>query len=179
MIIRHAEKPSDDQLVRGVTIHGTHDRHDLSVRGWQRAGALVRFFAPLEPRPTGAPIAPPRTIFASAATPKSPSLRSQHTVAPLAAALGLRVHKPYAKGEEKALANAMAAAEEPVLVAWHHNHIPALARAIGGKDLACPRHWPDDRFDLVWVLDRPTGAASWSFSQTAQCLLAQDCADLA
>lgn len=175
MIIRHGEKPSEAPGTRGVTTHGKHDRHDLCVRGWQRAGALVRYFAPHADHPPGAPISRPRTIFASAATRKSPSLRAQHTVHPLAAALGLHVNKQHAEGEEEALAIAALAAEGPVLIAWHHSHIPALVRIIGGVDMPCPRHWPDDRFDLVWVLDRAGANGGWSFSQTLQRLLPHDC----
>ena len=46
MIIRHAERPPDDGLIHGVNMSGTKDPEELTVRGWQRAGALVRFFAP-------------------------------------------------------------------------------------------------------------------------------------
>jgi len=41
MIIRHAEKPSEDGLTNGVNMSGTKDPEDLIVRGWQRAGALL------------------------------------------------------------------------------------------------------------------------------------------
>jgi len=172
MIIRHAEKPSKDGLVHGVTHIGEHDRHALSVRGWQRAGALVRFFAPLVPRPGDSPIATPRTIFASAATAQSPSLRSLHTVELLAAALGVPVRATFPEGAERALAAEVRASQGPALVAWHHKTIPALARFIAGDDLGCPDSWPDDRFDVVWVLDEdPSG---WHFSQVAQRLLPHD-----
>jgi hypothetical protein len=48
MFIRHAEKPhkppcdNDD----GVKKTGEKDNESLTVRGWQRAGALVHFFSP-------------------------------------------------------------------------------------------------------------------------------------
>ena len=48
MIICHAEKPPVPPASPppfGVTLDGTRDEHSLSVRGWQRAGALVSFFA--------------------------------------------------------------------------------------------------------------------------------------
>ena len=35
-----------------------------------------------------------------------------------------------------------------VLIAWHHSHIPQIARLIGGEALGCPAEWPDDRFDV-------------------------------
>ncbi|HEY8003807.1 MAG TPA: hypothetical protein VIE16_06230, partial [Phenylobacterium sp.] len=66
MIIRHAEKHAGTHE-RGVNIKGYHTSHELTVRGWIRSGALVRFFAPIGGLPDGAPISTPRSIFASAA----------------------------------------------------------------------------------------------------------------
>ena len=40
MIIRHAEQHE----VAGITREGQVDPQSLTVRGWQRAGALVPFF---------------------------------------------------------------------------------------------------------------------------------------
>ncbi len=175
MIIRHAEKPSKDGLIHGVTHIGEQDRHALSVRGWQRAGALVRFFAPLNPRPNDSLIATPRSIFASAATAQSPSLRALHTVEPLAAALGLPVLAPFPEGGERGLAATVLMSEGPALIAWHHKTIPTLARAIAGEGIACPDFWPDDRFDIVWILD-DLGRDTWRFSQVSQRLLPHDSA---
>ncbi len=172
MIIRHAEKPTPDGAFRGVTVGGNHDKHDLSVRGWQRAGALVRFFAPHGGTPAS-PISTPSSIFASAATPASPSLRAKHTVLPLAEVLGLAVHTHHADGEEYGVALAALAAVSPVLIAWHHHSIPELVRHIAGDVAGSPPHWPDHRYDLVWVLDRDADGA-WSFSQTTQRLFAHD-----
>lgn len=177
MIIRHAEKPGDADPDHGVSWNGVHDRHDLTVRGWQRAGALVRFFAPIDAPLTG-DLATPATIIASSATPESRSLRAQHTVRPLAEALGIAIDTRHADGEEDAVAVAVRAAASPVLIAWHHHHIAALARAIGGSAIGCPRHWPDDRFDVVWVLDQTEDEAPWALTQIPQRLLAGDRADV-
>jgi phosphohistidine phosphatase SixA len=179
MIIRHGEKHNGGRE-RGVNIEGFHTKHELTVRGWQRAGALVRFFAPVGGLPPGSPISTPRSIFASAATPESPSLRAQHTVKPLAETLGLQIDNRHAEGEESAVAAAALAAAPlgPVLISWHHSHIPALARSVAGGELACPEAWPDERFDVVWILDRSDEAAApgapWRFSQVAQRLFAYD-----
>lgn len=177
MIIRHAEKHSTGGRERGVNIDGVHAHHELTVRGWQRAGALVRFFAPVAGAPPEPAISTPRAILASAATASSPSLRAQHTVRPLAEMLGLRIDNAHPDGAEPAVAAAALAAEGPVLIAWHHSHIPALARAIAGADLGCPAAWPDDRFDVVWTLDRSDADGAWAFSQVAQRLMAHDRAE--
>ena len=174
MIIRHAEKHTNGGVERGVNIQGVHTKHELTVRGWQRAGALVRFFAPAEGNATAPLISTPRSIFASAATKDSPSLRSQHTVEPLAAWLGVQIDKAHACDEEVALAAAVLAAPGPVLVCWHHSHIPLLAKLIAGMALGCPDEWPDDRFDVVWVLDREGDAGPWRLSQVPQRLFAHD-----
>src|SRR5262245_57075426 len=56
MLIRHGEKPEAGAAALGVDADGNQDPHSLIVRGWQRAGALVRFFGspqnPLILRPT-------------------------------------------------------------------------------------------------------------------------------
>ena len=96
-----------------------------------------------------------------------------HTAGPLAAKLGIEVNHDHAEGEEEALVAAVAAAPPPVLIVWHHGRIPKLARTIGGPGLACPEDWPDDRFDMVWILDR-NGAGIWTFSQVPQHLFPDD-----
>jgi hypothetical protein len=96
-----------------------------------------------------------------------------HTAGPLAATLGIEVNHIHAEGEEDALANAVLAALSPVLIVWHHGNIPKVAKTIAGPQLECPAHWPDDRFDMVWILDR-NGAGIWTFSQVAQRLFPDD-----
>jgi phosphohistidine phosphatase SixA len=179
MIIRHAEKHQHGIQSHGVTEDGRPARHELTVRGWQRAGALVHFFAPHGMLPKDSPIQTPRSIFASNATKQSPSLRAMHTAGPLAAALGIAVNHDFAEDQESALAAAVAAAPSPVLIVWHHGHIAKLAKEIAGGQFKCPAHWPDDRFDVVWILERHgTPGGGWSFSQCAQCLLPDDRPDV-
>ncbi len=177
MIIRHAEKPSEGPQGRGVSFDGDHDKHELTIRGWQRAGALVRFFSPLPPGASSPLISEPRSIFAAAAVRGSPSVRSQHTVEPLAEMLGLKVCCAYAEDQEAGLAQAMLKARSPVLTAWHHKHIPPLVRALAGEAFAFPACWPDERFDVVWVLDREGPGAPWRFAQVTQRLLPGDLDD--
>ena len=134
---------------------------------------MAHFFAPGARMPKSSLIQTPRTIFASDATKKSPSLRAMHTAGPLAAKLGIEVNHDHAEGEENILVAAAMAAPPPVLIVWHHGKIPEIARIIAGSKLVCPVHWPDNRFDMVWILDR-NGTGSWSFSQVAQRLFPDD-----
>jgi broad specificity phosphatase PhoE len=176
MIIRHAEKHQHGSHGRGVTEDGIPARHELTARGWQRAAALVHLFKPAGTFPNDSPIQTPRSIFASNATKQSPSLRAMHTAGPLAAALGIPVHHGYAEGEEKALAAAVSVVPSPVLIVWHHGHICRLAKDIAGEHISCPTDWPDERFDVVWILERRgVPGTVWTFSQVAQRLLPDDC----
>src|SRR5579862_4945881 len=178
MIIRHAEKHQHGDHGRGITEDGRPAAHELTVRGWQRAAALVHLFAPPGGLPRESPIQAPKSIFASNATKQSPSLRAMHTAGPLAEALGLPINHDFAENQEAALAAAVFSAASPSLIVWHHGHIAKLAREIGGGHLACPLHWPDDRFDLVWILERHGDhAKDWSFAQIPQRLLPGDGAD--
>lgn len=73
ILIRHAEKPVTEQGILGVDELGNPDRRSLSVRGWQRAGALARFFAPLHGAYAHGTIERPDALFA--ASPRSKSER--------------------------------------------------------------------------------------------------------
>jgi len=175
MIVRHAEKPSEDGKIVGVAADGSHDKEELIVRGWQRSGALVRLFAPRDGKFVDQRLARPRTIFASAVGKHSNSLRPQHTVLELATFLKLKLNLDHAKGEEAALVKDVLGAEGPVLIAWEHEAIPTIANGILGNSKSCPQKWPGARFDLVWIFDRAPGG--WSFDQAPQLLLAGDSAE--
>jgi broad specificity phosphatase PhoE len=76
MFIRHGEKPDDNGSVRAVDENGAHDPNELTVRGWQRAGALVRFFAPPNGKFSHPALATPTTLFAAAAHGHTKIVRS-------------------------------------------------------------------------------------------------------
>ena len=46
MIIRHAEKPPENNDPAGVLLDGSPDHEALIVQGWQRAGGLAAMFDP-------------------------------------------------------------------------------------------------------------------------------------
>jgi hypothetical protein len=174
MLIRHAEKPNDEGRVRGVNPFGSEDANSLSVHGWQRAGALVRLFAPHDSSAAVSGLRVPDVLCAPRATQSTPSQRSAQTLAPLAEWLSLPIQMNFAKGEEGGLAQALLGMSGVVLVAWSHEGIPAIARALGPADINLPRAWPKERFDLVWVFT-PRGTG-WSLRQVPQWLLAGDSA---
>jgi hypothetical protein len=169
MLIRHAEKPDDKD--GGVDQKGEPDKHDLIVRGWQRAGALVQFFA--NPRDPNLPIKRPATIFATEPNSGSESNRPLHTVTPLAKFLNLNIDSRIAEGSEDALVQAAVAANGVVLIAWHHEKIPAIANLVL-QNKSAPQKWPGDRFDVVWIFTREAPTAPWKFAQAPQLLLAGD-----
>lgn len=168
MIIRHAEKPAGSGASQGIDIDGNPDAHSLTVRGWTRAGALVPLFAGAG---AGRGLVTPTSIYASGGDGGT-GQRPRETVTPLAARLGLRLQTGYAKGAESQLMAAVAVRPGPTLISWQHEEIPALVAALAGVDPAPPAGWPDDRFDLVWMLT-PAGQG-WSFRQLPQLLLDGD-----
>jgi hypothetical protein len=169
MLIRHAEKPDDED--GGVDQKGKPDKHDLIVRGWQRAGALVQFFA--YPRDPNGPIKLPATIFATEPASGSESKRPLRTVTPLGQWLGIPIDSSISEGSEQDLADKAIASDGVVLIAWHHEKIPAIANLIL-QNQSAPQKWPGDRFDVVWIFSRAIASAPWTFSQAPQLLLFGD-----
>lgn len=179
MLIRHGEKePDAGPPPYGVNENGDQDKHSLSSRGWQRAGALAPFFR----APWAQGVERPDSIYASKVGAVaviadghdvSKSLRPQQTVTPLTEALGSSggIQTPCAVGEEAQLTQIINANESGVvLVAWEHHHIPNIAQ------LFCPQapsSWSGSRFDRVWILTRqPDG--TYAFADVGQILLSGD-----
>jgi broad specificity phosphatase PhoE len=168
MFIRHAEK--SDVPGKGVQPDGMQDDESLTVRGWQRAGALAQFFARPELKPG--------VIFASGLGHGSKSKRPLQTVTPLAELLNeteqVALITTHLKDDLQALMDDVLSRDGPVLVAWEHKRIPELVGLLP-KPPRVPSNWPDDRFDLVWLFVRTD--TDWSFSQLPQLLLSGDSAD--
>jgi len=176
-LIRHAEKQIGDALPQGVSIDGTPDAASLTPRGWQRAGALIGLFVA---RPDGpAPRFPtPAHLFASEVGPHSQSRRPLETIEPIAARLGLAISEPYLQDQLDELAQAILACDGDVLVSWEHKRIPLIARRIVADPSTVPAVWPDDRYDVVWVLEPEAPGGGFRLTQFPQLLLAGDRPDL-
>ena len=166
MFIRHAEKPHEPPCENdeGVKKSGESDKESLTVRGWQRAGALAHFFSLQLP-------VRPNVIFASGIGDDSKSHRPKQTVTPLAELIKMDVNTNHLKNDLNPLIEDVRKQTGTVLVAWEHQLIPDLVGELPNAP-AVPKKWPDDRFDIVWVLD--ADGANWKFSQIPQMLLAGD-----
>lgn len=174
MLIRHAEKPDKDQGSRGVTSEGEHDEHSLSVRGWTRAGALAALFAHV-PTASHVGLTTPRRILATMPSHSAHSHREVDTATPIAERLGLKVELPHGRADVAALAADLLASDDDALVVWHHGALPGVFKHLPlTSDTTAPSTWPDDRFDLVWLLTRE--ADGYSFAVVEQGLLAGDAA---
>jgi hypothetical protein len=177
MLIRHSERPSPDKKFRGIDVFGRKDKESLTVRGWQRAGALVRYFAPLDGHFSHNALARPAILFACKAGPAAPSLRPQNTLLPLSELLsGVEFNCDFYEGEEEALVHKVLSGPGPALIAWKHLTMHVIANLILGDKKTAPQYWPFDRYDLVWVFDRE--GEGYRFTQVPQLLLAGDRADI-
>jgi len=177
LVIRHAEKP-DTHGMGGVEPNGQPDPKSLTPRGWQRAGALVQFFAPSDgqPRP---PIKRPKYLFAARAdlTGDDHSKRPYQTILPLAANLKptAKIDDSFRKEQLEELITKVTGLDDTVLIAWEHKRIAPMAQLLVPAKEMVP-NWPDDRFDMVWVFDRVGDV--WHLTQVPQLLLAGDRAEL-
>lgn len=172
LFIRHAEKPGA-AFGKGVDAEGNPDEESLAVRGWQRAGALARFFSAGKDERLGD--VRPESVFAPGLGPGSQSKRPMQTVDPLVALL--RESSPvkhvltHLKDDGAALMADVLTQTGVVLISWEHKVLPTLFSHIPGAP-PVPAAWPEDRYDVIWLLDRR--AHGWAFSQHPQLLLAGD-----
>jgi hypothetical protein len=94
-------------------------------------------------------------------------------VTPLAKFLGIAINSAITEGSEQELVNTAVASTGVVLIAWHHEAIPAIANLIL-QNQSAPQKWPGERFDMVWIFSRAAANAPWAFSQAPQLLLSGD-----
>ena len=168
-LIRHAEKPDDEGKEFGVDEHGKPDPRGLTPRGWQRAGALVRWIVPARGSNAPGPIACPQAIFAVAPSPSS--RRPLLTVQPLARLIGLEIDAAFASDQITELLQQVHAVPGPVLICWRHQDMPEIAKRLC-PDLVPAPQWSQHCFDQAWLFT-PAGD-SWTLRQVAQQLLPGD-----
>ncbi len=175
MFVRHGEKPGEGEPPHGVNKHGEVDNHSLSVLGWTRAGALAGLFAhaPSNAHPH---VVKPERVLATRPTHEAKSKREIDTATPTAHRLKLKVEDGHTHGNEEDLIDEVLGRPESTLIVWHHGTMSKLVRHFPISNVEdVPHRWPDDRFDLIWVLVRQPGVElSYRFVAVPQLLLADD-----
>jgi hypothetical protein len=174
MLMRHAEKPSKDDVPFGVTLQGEHSKESLEVRGWQRAGALTQLFAPANGRLSNASLTRPKFLYASKPLLRKGSRRPMETITPLAEKLKIKIRSGFARSELDEMLEEVFACKGPVLICWQREYIPEIAAQILGKSTGVPETWPEDRFDMIWVFDLNRSTGKYRFKQVPQRLLDGD-----
>jgi phosphohistidine phosphatase SixA len=139
LLLRHGEEPA------------VKPNLDLSSDGQKRAERLAKFI----PKEFGKPGA----IFA--ASPSSSSVRCYLTMRPLAAALKSTVDASF-KGEDYAplafkLLGDPSLRNELIVVCWTHNELPSLAAYLNVRRSDFPTRWPEEVYDLLFVLTYKSG----------------------
>ena len=153
ILFRHAEKPANE-----------NDPH-LSKAGRARAQRLVGYISgDAEVMKFGRPVA----LFATATNRHDGGVRTQETIAPLAASLKLKVRTPYLGQDYEKLARAIlndaALAGKTVVICWRHEELAALAGALGVRPV--PPDWKGGDYQSVWIV-RYDGNKARLISQTA------------
>jgi hypothetical protein len=174
MLIRHAEKPAVGEPPYGVTAEGKRESESLTVRGWQRAGALAEYFATRKTRSREASLAVPQFLYASKPKRRNGSRRSVETLEPLAEKLALRINAHFQKAETKEMLEEVFLCAGVVLICWQHVFLPEIASHILGTSRGVPHEWPEDRFDMVWVFNLDSARGRYTFKQVPQSLLMGD-----
>ena len=174
-IMRHAEKPTT--TARGVTAAGRKSPRSLIVKGWQRAGALGIFLAPLDGPLNSTTLATPGFLFASSSrmskNKPDKSHRERETITPLAHRLNVEINLEFDINQEPAAIAAALQCEKPVLLCWDHHLIATLARQIPGAH-HIPDKWPAKRFDLIYAFHLEENGHTYTFAQVPLPLLGGD-----
>lgn len=174
LFVRHGEKPGDDGAPHGINHAGEHDPHSLSVRGWMRAGALAGLMAHL-PLTTHPNAGRPERVIATQPSEAAKSRRELDTAEPIAQRLDIDVEGGLGHGQEEQVRKQILTDPRPTLVVWHHGTLAHLVRGFpmtNPDDV--PHHWPEDRFDLIWLLERRPEDVGYTFSTVNQRLLDGD-----
>mmetsp|Transcript_11429 Transcript_11429/g.34100 ORF Transcript_11429/g.34100 Transcript_11429/m.34100 type:complete len:306 (-) Transcript_11429:72-989(-) len=148
LLMRHCDKTDDSQ---------TH----CSPKGFRRAAFIQTLFGQ-----NGRFPAPDRLYARKPEGKRKPVLRSMETLTPTAEKFALPIDVNYGVESYKQLAEAVRAdvrsgklADELVVIAWKHENLQALARALGWSK-APPWRWDD--FDTLFVLTyRKDYAGAW------------------
>jgi hypothetical protein len=191
MIIRHAEKPEGKYL--GIDEFGKINSESLITLGWERAGGIANLFCPSNGNFQNPALAKPDFVYASDParekdSSKKPSRRPYETIHALTAKLNLPPITSFIDTDFSDMISAALLNTGTVLIAWQHQDIlpktPAADSIVSEllkqtQTVNLPGvpagPWPGNRFDIVFVFDRPGGTGPFMrFTQVPQMLLAGD-----
>lgn len=174
MLLRHAEKPAKDFAPFGVNRKGMRSKEALTVRGWQRAGALTNLFAPAHGQFQDPSLATPQFLYASKPLLRKGSRRSLQTLTPLGEKLAIRINADFQRAEFDRMLADVFSRNGAVLICWQREYIPEIAALILGNRTTAPPDWPEDRYDMIWVFDLDRSSSAYVFNQVPQELLGGD-----
>jgi len=93
---------------------------------------------------------------------------------PLAEKLAITINPNFQKFETESMLEDAFLCKGVVLISWQREYILQITDQILGNKAVAPPEWPEDRFDMVWVFDRHSSSAQYSFKQIPQSLLMGD-----
>jgi hypothetical protein len=160
IIIRHGEKSQNK-----------NNRNLQMPKGYERAGKLAALI-PLKFKKID-------VLYAPSIGPDRQSIRVIETITPLSKFLNLPILTTYFNSKDEIQKMVKFIRTNPeysgktVLICWHHHKIPFLTKEFKPINInQVPNHWPNDRFDVIWILKKtPKGII---FSQKPQKLLIGD-----
>lgn len=146
IVIRHGEKPDDPEALH------------LSKEGVARSKALVAFFTKDK---HVARFGSLDILIASHPTHKGHGQRPRETLVPVASKLKLEIDTPFESKDYARLAQVLFTDAryqgKIVVICWVHEHLPALAGALGVTPE--PPKWKDSDYDTAYVITYPEGKA--------------------
>jgi phosphohistidine phosphatase SixA len=131
ILMRHADKTDDP------------DDEDLSEAGAARAQHLATYI----PQTFGKP------DYIIATAHSKHSNRPRETVAPLAAALGMKVEHDFENDDFEDLVEEIFSNPDykgrTLVICWHHGKLPAIAALLGASTGSYPDPWPEDAYNII------------------------------
>jgi hypothetical protein len=103
----------------------------------------------------------PFALYASRPVEESDdfTVRCIQTLVPTALKLNLPIHSPFGPGQEQQLVQSIFSNRhydgKNIVICWHHTFIAALITAFGYTPPGDISPYPNNRFDLVWVMTFP------------------------
>lgn len=174
--LRHGEKPENaDHPDRppgedgpGLDERGRVCPHSLTIKGWQRAGALAATNVAGQLAAGGDR---PR-IFVPDYGERDESHRTWQTVRPLSRRWHLGPRHPCNRDDVPGLiAEISTLVGGTAIVCWAHEGLSDLVEGLIGHKV----DWPDDRFDVLWLVEPNASSPQARFRAVDQRLLPGDC----